>query len=727
MVGIVRGVGCLLPLPAISMLLVAEAAAQQTPPPPAPPSQTAPSQQQLQPDRVTITAADDGVRTDIERSSYNIADSINAAIGSIADVLGNVPSVQVDLQGHVTVRGDSKVTIMIDGHPTSQFSGPDGAAVLLGLPAGRFERVEVSTNPSAANSPSGNAIINLVSKKGRANTRSGHVNGSYGDRGMYAAGASGSYTGDKLGVTAALATRRRAQQVSTDDARTITDPGTGATARTRAQIDSKNSNDLPTADLGFTYAATSSDHLNLDLHYAQLINESFTSRREDNLNDPVASTRQINPWDGGYRMFGAYGGYIHKIEGDDQTFSLNIQDEEFDKDSRNHAQFLVGGAPNLASQELDTYRSASISSAKAEYKQPFGSTGKLVAGYQIDFYSGDFTNTVRTGADPASATVDPALSGPFIYSRAINAAYATYQFASGHTTILGGLRIEDAHEEFGGVPGLTSRNDFQVYPSLHADYQLTTKQKLAFSYSRRVARPDPGSLNPGRYIDDNLQFQQGNPFVLPQFNDAYEGSWERKTAGSTYRATLYYRRFDNAFTTIYTPLPDGRQLTTLENLASSANSGLEVLAIGKLTSSLKHNVSLDLYRNEINAPDLGLSQSRTATSASARATLDWQVTADDALQVSSIFRGRSPLPQGYIDASSYINLGYRHKIDDKLSLVFTVTNALENVSNRRVIEAPGISEDSDMRNRQRAISLGFTYLFGAGKNKPAPATFDYGN
>src|ERR1700750_26770 len=168
MVGAVRGVMRFLPIPAVFIMPAAEAVAQQTPPAPAPNTAA-----QSKPDRVTITAADDGVRTDIDRSSYNIAGSINAATGSIADVLANVPSVQVDIQGHVAVRGDANVTIMIDGHPTSQFSGPDGAAVLLALRAGGFERVEVLPTPSAANSPDGNAIINLVTKKSRANMRSG--------------------------------------------------------------------------------------------------------------------------------------------------------------------------------------------------------------------------------------------------------------------------------------------------------------------------------------------------------------------------------------------------------------------------------------------------------------------------------------------------------------------------------------------------------------------------
>ena len=146
---------------AAALALASPVLAQQPPPKPAaaPADKTQPAVGE-----VIIQGAPPPMRTDIDRNSYSVAGDLQATTGSISDALRNVPSLEVDVQGNVALRGDPNVTILIDGKPSGQFQGENRAQALQNLPADSIERVEVITNPSAAFDPNGSAgIINLIS------------------------------------------------------------------------------------------------------------------------------------------------------------------------------------------------------------------------------------------------------------------------------------------------------------------------------------------------------------------------------------------------------------------------------------------------------------------------------------------------------------------------------------------------------------------------------------
>ena len=209
--------------------------------------------QEAQVEAVTVTgAAKDEVRTSIDRSSYDVTKDLNATSGSVSDVLRNIPSVQVDLQGNVSVRGGA-VTIMIDGKPAPELRGATGATALQMLPAGRFERVEVSTNPSAAESPEGGAIINLISRQGRGEGRSWQARGNIGARGQFGGGLYGTYNADKLALNGDVSFRRRATDWTTRDERHAVDPVSGDQDDRLAQLAIADVTDGVTANAGATY------------------------------------------------------------------------------------------------------------------------------------------------------------------------------------------------------------------------------------------------------------------------------------------------------------------------------------------------------------------------------------------------------------------------------------------------------------------------------------------
>ncbi|WP_313102106.1 TonB-dependent receptor plug domain-containing protein, partial [Brevundimonas sp.] len=195
---------------------------------------------------VVVTARANDVRTSIDSISYSLADDLQAATGSLAEALRNVPSVDVDPQGNVSLRGDGNVTILVDGRPSAILSGPNRADAVLQLPADRYARIEVMTNPSAAYSPEGSGgVINLITKPIPAAARAaaagaptatvttGSVRVNVGDNGRWNAGVSGSRQRGKLTLTGDVSYRYDDQSFAFDRLREQLDPITGAvTSRT---------------------------------------------------------------------------------------------------------------------------------------------------------------------------------------------------------------------------------------------------------------------------------------------------------------------------------------------------------------------------------------------------------------------------------------------------------------------------------------------------------------
>jgi hypothetical protein len=189
---------------------------------------------------VTVTARADDVRTSIDSVSYSLANDLQATSGSLADALRNVPSVDVDSEGNVSLRGDANVTILVDGRPSGILTGPGRGQALIQLPASQYARIEVMTNPSAAYSPEGSGgVINLITKPTapKPGTQStGSVRANVGDNGRWNAGLSGSWQKDRLTLSGDVSYRSDPTELSFSRTREQLDPTTGAVVSTTTSI-----------------------------------------------------------------------------------------------------------------------------------------------------------------------------------------------------------------------------------------------------------------------------------------------------------------------------------------------------------------------------------------------------------------------------------------------------------------------------------------------------------
>ncbi len=693
-------------------------------------AQSPPASKKDQPNQVqgvTITApAAQDIKTSIDRRSYSLGKDLQATTGSVADVLRNVPSVQVDVQGNVSLRGDPNVTIMIDGKPSGMFKGENRGQVLQQIPASQFERVEVMTNPSAAFSPEGTAgIINLITKQQRGVGMTGSVRGNFGTEGRKNASLSLARNTKTLTVSADAGWRRDKAKGEIIDERERLDPVSGRYATSRQKVNFTSRGQSHNARAGVDYDLDKRTRLSAEARYNDMRYDSEAgSAYEGKTPGGAPSVRYQRLSDGGMRrsVAGVTGDLRRKLAGDDHEFTLHAGVER----TRNR-QTSFAEAFNQLPSISNTVESVRIGDElvqtrlKAEYKRPLPDGAKLVAGYELQIDDNDYDNYGARGPKGGALSVDPSLSNRFQYDQAVHAVYATYSRPMGDWTVMPGLRIEEVTVDTNQITSrLKDGYDYlRAYPSLHVQYRVDDLRQVNASYSRRIQRPTAQDLNPYRIYQDPYSYRQGDPRLKPQVTDAFEVAYQVRKGFNYYLGTLYWREARDGVTDVVRDIGDGVLLTTKANLAKSRSGGLELVANARLSPKLSYTISGNTAWTEIGATDLGFPEKRSTWTVSGYAALNIQATPKDFLQISGFATGKRLTPQGYKEPTGMLLLGYRHKFNDRLSGVVTVQDALKTFGDKTVIDTPALKNRRDMDLDLRAVFIGFTYGFG-GQGVPNP-------
>ncbi|MGZ5986783.1 MAG: TonB-dependent receptor domain-containing protein [Caulobacteraceae bacterium] len=704
--------------------------------PPAPTAAAAPPKPAAKTvEGVTVQGqAQTAMRSDIDRRSYDITKDLQAQTGSIADALRNVPSLQVDVQGNVSLRGDPNVTIMIDGKPSSLFKGPARGQILQQLPASSFERVEVMTNPSAAFRPDGSAgIINLIPKKARQVGRAGSVRATAGAGEKDQLSLNLSSVGKTLTLTGDLTWAHEKQQVDIKDQRSSLDPISGRFLPSAQDAGVDQTVDVAVARAAFDYDPDSKTRISGELRGTGIRVDahdvtSFTGVAPGGLL-PEAFTRS-----GKTRLKrdnGAINGsWRRKLGGDpDHELVVDLTQERTTNDTH-RADLLVSTGPGLPSraEDIETDTTADQSHVKVDYTRPFANNAKLKAGYELEYDRNDFDNFGLTGASLATVAPDPTLIDRFHFHQAINGVYATYQHPLGEKlTVLGGLRVEDTQIDLNDVTSRFrgSNDDTHLYPSLHLSWKQSDADQITASYSERIVRPQPSDYDPFRVYQDPFNYRAGNPDLKPQQTHSYEVAFQHRAGFTYYLATLYWRENDRGVTDVVSDLGGGVLLTTKQNLSNSRNGGLELVASGRIAGKFTYGVSTNAFWNEIDATALGFANKRSDWTLSGQGALTYQATAKDQFQLIGQLTGKRLTPQGYHEPLGLLFAGYRHKFNDDWSFYAVGRDLLDSYKDVLVIDTPRLHDRVETRVKLRAILVGFTYSFGSGAGRKDPG-MDYG-
>ena len=711
---------------ALLALASATAARAQTSPPPQPPATAAHAV-----DEVVVTAQRPPAQTLLDRKVYTVSNDVMATSSSAAEVLNKVPSVAVDVDGGITLRGDGNVTVLVDGKPSAQFSGAARGLSLLQFPAGDIERVEVLANPPAQFKAEGSGgVINIITKKTRKAGFSGSTQLTVGDKRRYVFGVDGSYNTDKLKLSGGLGLRQDAKERLTTSNRTVLDPTSNNLVQSQQNIDEHFRRLSPSIRGSADYDLNDRQSLGASFSHRELTGVRFFDQH--NLSGPGTgrATSISDRHSDGHEWSVDASESLHfdqKLWRPNETLSLALQ-HSVNRERERYAYRNTFALPAAAPTFDDLHLSHDIAKTEfsADYDLPLAHEREVKLGYDFEDDQNRFDNT-GDNIDPVTGQpiVNPALTQHFRYRQQVHAAYGEYQTPLGAWRLQAGLRLEATHvstlQITGNIPG--GRDDVAAFPSLHLDREIGDDGKLSASVTRRTTRPDPEALNP--YIDyqDTHNLRAGNADLLPQDTWSYEVGYSGTVVSQTYSATAYYRVDRNSVTDITRPISADVVLVTKTNLPLTRSGGMEFSANGRLAPKLSYGVSGNLFYSQIDAAALGAPGLKSTTGVNLKASLDYRPTSADTAQISVTRSDKRLTPQGYVTALNQVNIGYRRQIRPDLAVTVTVSDLFDGQRYHRLITTPQLRDDYVRHQIGRIAYVGFVYTFGAPKK--AKNGFEY--
>ena len=715
---LVRSLGCL----SFAVTCAVAAAADEPQPPQPKPLAT-----------VVVRAEKLNVETRVDRKIYTVTDDAQSTFGTVSDVLSVIPSVDIDPDGVVSLRGDSNVLILIDGRPSTQFQGSAAGDNLQSISARDIERIEILTTPPAQFKAEGAAgVINIITRRRRPRGTSGTLQGSLGDGGRSAAAASTSYSGARFTGSLSAGYREDYRQRLEQSEVIGTDPTTGTVLASRDEISERIRRNTPNAGLTGEYQ--------LNDRQSVVASASWYARgglrtyvQTDDSIDPAglvtSSTRRQSRGHDPENSYDTALRFTQKFARTGETLDLSVhratshQYEHYDYTN----DFFIPPAPTTYNN-LSFHEEHAITEADADYALPLADGRSLKAGYAFEQDDYGFSNVGET-VDPVTGvqTIDPLQTNEFSFQQRIEAVYLSYQATVGAWTWLAGLRGEvtttDALQITNGIS--TPGRYAQLYPSLHVDRSLSDQSTVSFGASRRVTRPDPSNLNP--YIDYEYRpnLRTGNPNLRPQYTQSFEVGYQYERRGSSYGLTGYYRRNTDSVTDLIEYLGNGVSLDTRTNLPRNDSGGLEFTASAHLVPSLACSVSGNAFYSQIDATQLGVPGLESTSGVNAKVKLDYRPTAGDSAQITFTRTDKRLTPQGDISAINIVNLGYKHAWTRELSLIATVSDLFNGQRYQRFAATPTLTQSYERRVEGRVFYAGLVFTFGEQKKKPSE--FEYEN
>ena len=683
---------------------------------------------------VEVTARKSTFIKAIDRKVFNVGEDLMSKTGTVSELLQNVPSVQVDIDGNLSLRGSDNVMVLINGKP-SALMGANRAAVLQQMPASSIEKIEIITNPSAKYKPDGTSgIINIVLKKNKSLGLNGSIAANAGNDERYNGNFLINYNPGKLNVFGSYSIRKDDRLRYTDDFRKHSKLNTDTIIYSQLNATDHSrplSNILHT---GADYKINDHNKIGVSGSYNY---RSFT-RKETDINTFKNTALTVTKDYDRLRTDPEYEKDMELAASIQHTFTkegheLNADyttSKSMEQEDNHYSNVYRVPASSSTYDNTLIKQGDDESQFTLEYINPFSEDIKFEAGYifearknDMDFYGESLNSLANTWEK------DLTKSNQFIYKEDIHVLYATYEQDLGKFGFLAGLRAEQAYVNSNQVTTDTVMKNqyFRLYPTLHLSYKITDIHELQLNYSHRIRRPEGDEMNPFPEYQDPYNLRIGNPHLKPADIHSVELGYQFKKKSTTFLSTLYYRYTYNSMTDITKYINDSVKLSTRENLSKSTSAGLELIlstSIGKIANI---NLSTNTYYNTIDASSLGYSQNKATIAWSANLSAGINFTKSTVLQLTSSYFAERLTPQGKQLPSFVLNTGFKQEfLKRKAAFIITVSDVFNSMRNKTIIDTPELYEKTVRKRSARMIYAGFSYTFGklSKKDKDNSLKFD---
>lgn len=655
----------------------------------------------------------------IDKQVYDVKDDVGVQTGTATDALNKVPSVVVDNDGNVTLRGNSNVSILINGKQSALTKGDNRAATLQSLAGGDIESIEVMTNPSSAFSSEGSGgIINLVLKKNRRPGKYITLTSSVGSNDRLNANLVGTYSVDKFTLTGGLSYRRDGRSFKAFGESTRINTITGMKNTSVQDVIGSGTMESVSGNIGLDYNLTANDTLGFQISFASRERKPVFDSKYWLLDNNNNLTKQYiyHSDQRGPRDDASFAiSYEHKFKDPTETLKTDFRFSSSDGPQYIEALSDISFPAPLQLLENKTLGSDTKNYVLSlDYTKPI-KDDVLTTGVQIILDDNLFDNKA-TITDLATniTSVNNNQTSKFSSYQLVHAAYFQYQKPLGEKwTAQAGIRIENTEIQTQridtGVFG--SSHYVNVSPSAFLSYVVNSNAKIRANYSRRLQRPQAQDLNPTRIYIDAQNISSGNSGLRPQTTDSFEIGYEYSKGTFNYQVRGFYRLNDNIITS-YTQYIDATTiLTSRINGGKSQAGGVEFNLSRKFGDKLNLNLNSVVSYTEIDA--IGPSdEKRTGTTIGGRLSLDYSLTKKDRLQLNAGTRGKTYTPQGFTTPQYMVNLSYRHQFTPFASLMVNVTDPFGMGKFKTITDSDTIKSTMYRSMEARTFYVGFNITLG---------------
>lgn len=680
-------------------------------------------------DEVEIVAEKPQMIFDIDKRIFNADHDLTSLGGSASDLLSNIPSIEVDSEGTVSLRGDEGVTIWINGKD-SGLTSDNQSQILEQLPAETIDRVEVITNPSSKYSSEGSAgIINIILKKNINIGYYGGVQARATTAGMYNASGNINYSKGKWDMFLNVGYRHHNGKSEGYDNRTMND-GTYLNQTSEG----KRKGDNMFTRLGVTFHPTFKDDISLN---------GF------GMFGGGSNNRTINYLS---NMPGTYQSAVRKTLGNDDMNGGNISMDYMHRFSEKSylsasASYNVWGMDGSTDYLQDSqYADRTESSIQkqsshmnnngweftADYSNQITENHKIETGYKGELRSEHSPIETMSGTSYGNLVPQNNLYNDFRYDSDIHALYVSYSGKINNFGIQAGLRGEytltDAVTKYKNTDGEimfdTYKTDYlDLFPSLFLSYSLPNNNEIQVNYTRRLRRPRGHMLNSFRNITDSTNISYGNPSLSPQYSNVFEVNYIKTWGLHTLTASAYYRGADNVFERITYMDENEIMNTTWFNVTESKSIGVELVAKNKLFNNiLDLTTTVNLYYFKLDGFEfydsrtgnlLATGDSEENFSWDARMIANVKLPYDINLQVTGRYRSKRTVAQGYRKPSYSLDAGLRKSfLDNRLSVAVNARDLLDSRKRQSITIGDDFRQESSNSFIGRNIGITISYSFG---------------